>query len=58
MRSLYRKHATWNYHQIGKCDYNVYVSDTESILLCLLLGVDKTSKLYKLFCGQSVFNMK
>ena len=58
VRSLCMKHATWNYHEIGKCDYNVYVSDTEKILFCLLLGVAKSCKLYKLLCSQSLCDMK
>ena len=58
VRSLCRKHATWNYHEIGKCDYNVYVSHTENILFCSLLRIAKSCKLYNLFCGQSPFDMK
>ena len=49
---------TCNYHEIGKCDYNVYVLHTENILFCLLLSIAKSCKLYKLFCSQSPCDIK
>ena len=58
VKSLCRKHVTWNYHEIGKCDYNVYISHTENILFCLLLSIAKSCKLYKLFCSQSPCDIK
>ena len=58
VKSLCRKCVTWNYHEIGTCDYNVYVLHTENILFCLLLSIAKNCKLYKLFCSQSPCNIK